>query len=94
MLTITDRQMDAMAEKMPGSRMIVPCADTRSWISIELLDADEKPVAAERYLIRLPDAARMAGRLGPDGRARVDGIVPGSCQVSFPDIDAREWFPA
>jgi hypothetical protein len=79
---------------MPGSRMIAPCGDTRSWISIELLDADDKPVADERYLIRLPDAARMGGRLGRDGRARIDGIVPGTCQVSFPDIDAREWFPA
>jgi len=94
MLTITASRLDAMAQSMPGTRMISPCADTSSWIGVELRDADENPVPNERYLIRLPDASRMGGRLDSAGRARVDGIVPGSCQVSFPDIDAREWFPA
>ncbi len=31
------------------------------------------------------------GYLDSNGRARIDGIDPGVCEVSFPDIDANEW---
>jgi hypothetical protein len=94
MLTIAASQREEMAKTMPGTRMIAPCPNTSSWISIELRDEEENPIPNERYLIRLPDASTTEGRLDGAGYARVDCIVPGTCQISFPDIDAREWSPA
>lgn len=94
MLTITQGQLTAMAQAAPGTRMIQPCASTATWIGIELRDDDDSPVTGERYCVLLPDSSRIEGRLDREGRAHIDGIVPGTCQVSFPDIDAREWFPA
>lgn len=63
----------------------------KTWIEIELKDDDGNPVPNERYRIRLADGSTREGHLDANGRARVDGIEPGTAQVSFPDIDANEW---
>ena len=45
------------------------------------------------YKIKLADGSIKEGTLDGDGRARVDGIEPGSAQVCFPNI-GTEWKPA
>jgi hypothetical protein len=35
----------------------------------------------------------MEGTLDKEGKVRVDGIPPGQCQVSFPDLDKGAWAP-
>jgi len=67
--------------------------NTKTWIEIRLVDSDGDPVPGERYRLRLPDASIMEGVLDDEGKARYDGIVSGSCQISFPGLDAREWRP-
>jgi hypothetical protein len=65
------------------------------WVEIELIDADDKPVADEAYRLQLPDGSIRTGKLDAKGRAYVGDIVaPGQCKVCFPEIDAREWRPA
>jgi hypothetical protein len=67
-------------------------ADAVHWIEIELVDMAGAPVPSERYEISTPDGAKVSGRLGSDGRARVDGIEkPGECEISFPDLDRDAW---
>ncbi len=69
--------------------------EERTWIEIELIDeVTREPIPNERYRLKLPDGSIREGRLDANGRARVDGIVPGTAQVCFPDIDANEWRPA
>ena len=63
----------------------------RSWIEVELLDEDDLPVAGARFEIRLPDGSLRTGRLGPDGRASVEGIAPGNCGVTFPELESSTW---
>lgn len=64
-----------------------------TWVSILLVDdADPpQPVPGVRYTIELPDGATREGRLDRLGRARIDGIDPGTCKVSFQDLDGRDW---
>jgi len=59
----------------------------KNWIEIELLDEEGEPVAGETYEIALPDGSVASGTLDEKGFARVDGIDPGSCKVSFPYLD-------
>jgi len=66
----------------------------KTWIQIELHDQDGKPVPNERYRIELPDGSAQEGALDENGCAGVDGIDPGRCKVSFPDIHAKEWHAA
>jgi len=61
------------------------------WIEIELVDARNLPVSGEKYKIQLTDGRVAEGTTGSDGRARVDGIPAGSCQISFPERDGSSW---
>ena len=66
----------------------------KSWIEIELVDHNGKPVPGEPYRITLPDGATAAeGTVDDKGRARVDGIDPGTCKVTFPKRDKQCWQP-
>ena len=66
----------------------------KSWIEIELLDQDNKPVPGEKYRITLTDGTTLAeGTLDEKGFARVDNIDPGTCKVTFPELDKDAWKP-
>jgi hypothetical protein len=62
-----------------------------SWVEIELVGEDDKPIPGERYRITVPDGRAAEGTLDADGRARVDGFEPGYCTVAFPDLDKDAW---
>jgi hypothetical protein len=64
----------------------------KSWIEIELVDEDNKPVPGEAYRITLPDGQTVAeGTLDEKGFARLDGIDSGSCKITFPELDKDAW---
>jgi type VI secretion system secreted protein VgrG len=66
----------------------------KHWIEIELVDEAGKPVAGEPYQVTLPDGTTVAdGTLDEKGRARVDNIDPGTCKVTFPNLDKEAWEP-
>jgi len=62
-----------------------------SWLEIELVDEEDEPVPGERYRIELPDGTTASGTLDEKGFARIEGIEPGSCKVSFPELDQDAW---
>lgn len=63
-----------------------------SWIEIQLVDEEDNPVPGEVYRIILPDGQTVAeGTLDENGFARVNGIDPGTCQITFPDLDQEAW---
>lgn len=68
-----------------------PRPPVKTFIEIVLLDDDRNPVPGEAFELTLPDGDVRQGTLDQAGFARVDGIDPGTCDVSFPKIDGREW---
>jgi type VI secretion system secreted protein VgrG len=68
--------------------------DKKHWIEIQLYDDDGNPVPGEPYKVTLPDGTTVAdGTLDDKGFARVDNIDPGTCQVTFPNLDKDSWDP-
>lgn len=67
-----------------------------SWIGLELVyESNGLPVVGMPYEVTLPDGKTVSGGSTDDkGRARVDGIDPGSCQISFPTLDKEAWTDA
>lgn len=61
--------------------------DATHWIEIQLVDADDSGVAGQRYLIITPDGRQFQGYTDSLGSARITRLPPGTCQVSFPDLD-------
>lgn len=56
------------------------------WVAIELIDNTGRPIPNQAYRIVLPDGSTTEGTLNSEGKARVEGIDPGQCQVSFPGL--------
>jgi type VI secretion system secreted protein VgrG len=66
----------------------------KTWIEIELVDEEGNPVPGERYEITGPDGETLArGTLDGNGFARVEGLDPGQCTVTFPELDREAWEP-
>jgi len=66
----------------------------KTWIEIELVDDQGRPVPNQRCSVELPDGTTWTGVLDANGLARVDYVDHGTCEVYFPDLDYREWAPA
>ena len=63
----------------------------KTFIEIALVDRAGAPVAYEAYRVLTPSGETVDGSLDEDGLARLEGLDPGQCQVTFPDIDGRLW---
>jgi len=61
------------------------------WIEIEVVGEDGVGVANVEYLIVTPDQRQHRGVTDRDGRARLERIDAGECQVSFPKLDQEAW---
>ncbi len=65
----------------------------KTWIAIQLIGEDDKPVPGARYQIMLTDGTTSEGTLDAQGTAQVNEIDPGSCAIAFPDLDQDAWQP-
>jgi hypothetical protein len=52
---------------------------------------DDKPIPGIPYRILLTDGTTKEGILDREGSARVDDIDPGTCVVTFPELDQDAW---
>jgi len=84
---------DNQFSDQPAGQATVPCKK-KTWIGIELKDSDGNPVPNEPYEIVLPDGTKQTGNLDSQGTAGASEIDPGSCQIRFPNLDAKSWKPA
>ena len=65
--------------------------EEKTWVEIALKDKKGNPVPGESYEVKLTDGSVRSGKLDKDGKARLAGVKPGSCEVRFPKIDKKEW---
>ncbi len=84
----TARRRSTRAKPKP-----VPKEPVTTWIEIALLGEDGSPIGGEKYRLKLPNGRVVDGVLPSSGKVRVDGIPPGDCSVSFPDLDMDAWDP-
>ena len=92
--TRTDCASQGVMEQVKESPLLFSGNPTKkSWVEVELVDQKGKPVPHERYRVVPPDKKPIEGFLDEKGFARVAGIDPGTCRISFPDLDAASWKP-
>jgi len=63
----------------------------KTWIEIRLVNKKGAPVPGAKYRLKLTDGSTEEGTTDEFGSARVTGIDPGMCEVSFLEFDAKEW---
>ena len=80
------------AHKPPKSQEEKETKKKTSWIEIEMIDQEKKPVVGLPYKVTLPDGKTVSeGTLDEKGFARIANIEPGSCKVTFPTLDQEAW---
>jgi hypothetical protein len=62
-----------------------------TWIEIEIVDEAGDAIVGEPISVVDPAGARKPLTTNEQGLARLEGIDPGACEISFPRIDGREW---
>ena len=76
--------------KAPSNRQAQP--EKTSWIVVRLVDEENQPVPGEKYRVTLSDGETVAqGTLDQNGFVRLEGIPPGSCKITFPNLDKEAW---
>jgi hypothetical protein len=88
--SLSAARQDAVTSPEPQAATSCP-PTIKDWIEIVLEDQNGVRIPKQEYLVTAPDGAEYSGVLDRNGYARVDGITPGACQVSFPRIDQSEW---
>ena len=76
---------------VPEPQPVVEEQPEVAWIEIRLVDDLGQPVPSEPFEITLPDGIVREGTLDDSGRARLNYIPAGSCQVTFPRLDGGAW---
>ena len=56
-------------------------------VEFSLKDSQGKAMADVAYEIELPDGTRKKGKTDGSGKAKVEGVPPGACKLSFPDLE-------
>ncbi|MET0402114.1 MAG: carboxypeptidase-like regulatory domain-containing protein [Cystobacter sp.] len=59
-----------------------------AWVEFELVDSEGAALEGVTYKLTLPDGSTRQGKVDATGRVRVEGIEPGECTVTFPELDA------
>ena len=62
-----------------------------TWIEIELVDEADQPVAGEPFELTKDEEVVRKGTLDANGLARIEGIEPGTYELTFTDIDGEFW---
>jgi hypothetical protein len=83
-----DRELSAKDAGRPAET----CGQS-TWIQIQLIGEDDKPIPSAKYRVELPDGSIREGTLDQEGIAGFDGLSPGDCKVSFPELDQDAWVP-
>jgi uncharacterized Zn-binding protein involved in type VI secretion len=80
---------------LPGAEEAPPPPEPEAgdWIEIELVDEEGEPIANQLYHIETEAGQIYAGHTDARGVARVEGLRPGQCRVSFPALDGGTWRP-
>jgi type VI secretion system secreted protein VgrG len=65
--------------------------EKKNWVEVHLVDESGADVPNETVRITLPDGTVAEGTTNEKGKYRVDGIDPGNCTVTFPNLDQDAW---
>jgi type VI secretion system secreted protein VgrG len=76
---------------VPGHEFESPEPENTTWIEIELVDQNGDPVPGEPFRLRDASERNFSGSLDENGFARVEGVVPGDCEIRFPNRDLTVW---
>jgi hypothetical protein len=89
--TRPDEQYSAAGGKFQTDPQARRPEEKLTWVAFKLRDMAGQPVPGMKYRVKLPGGAVEEGELDAYGEVEFDGIYPGTCRISFPDLDEEAW---
>ena len=62
-----------------------------TWIAIQVVGEDDRPLPDQAYRIVLPDGRVVEGSVDVEGVATVENIPEGDCSITLPGLDGEAW---
>ena len=62
-----------------------------STLEVVVRDDAGEPMGGVRYEVKDPAGKIHEGTTNPEGLIRIEGIPPGNCDVSLPELDHKDW---
>ena len=85
---VKEDQLSPLEESVARPKKVErPKIREKTWVEFFLVDMEGKPVPGVRYRVKLPDGTTKEGALNAYGQANFYEIDPGTCKISFPDLD-------
>lgn len=75
----------------PRLRDLAEPAQEFSWVAVRLYGLDGEPLAGVDYELTLADGSTATGTTDESGEGRHEGIVSGSCIVTFLRLEPARW---
>ncbi len=74
---------------VPAKTLVADCPlrVLKTWIAIQLVDENDKPIPDADYILIYPDKSQKPGKLDANGYQRIDHLEPGDYEVGFPILD-------
>ena len=76
---------EPVAEQIRTAKII------KTWVEMEVVDDQGRPLPNQDYLCMLPDGTLREGQTDAQGRVRFDGIDPGNCAFSLTKLSPERW---
>lgn len=86
---VLDVTEDEISDLLPADALLAT-----TWIEVQLVDEDERPLAGLECEVEHPDGSTHRGKTDRDGILRYDGIPRGVCKVRLPSEATTLWMPA
>ena len=94
-LARADRAALAQSDEAEVSQTVAPCpnraADQRQVVEVAMLGEDGVGLPAIALLLTGTDGRILSSRTGRSGMHRFLGLLPGSYQLSLPELDQEAW---
>lgn len=59
----------------------------KTWIAVQLVDENNKPVPLAKFRIRFPDGKEEEHQLDDKGYKYFGNLDPGECEIGFPELE-------
>ncbi len=77
-------------EPQPAPDPVLPVDEDLAFVAFRLVDQNGQPVPRRAVRLVLADQSEQDGFVDGEGRFRLDGVAPGNCKLTFPDLDLSD----
>ncbi|MBS4036126.1 MAG: hypothetical protein KGZ85_16810 [Ignavibacterium sp.] len=61
----------------------------KDWVEIKVIDKENSPRVDEKYIVLLPNAEKIEGKVDTEGFIKLDNLPPGKIKIEFSELNKK-----